>query len=99
MSTAESGAAQDETILVRYWASARAAAGTPEDRVPATGAISLAELRERVLGMHPEADRLADVLAICSALVGDAPVGSADPAEVVVRPGDRVEFLPPFAGG
>jgi hypothetical protein len=42
---------------------------------------------------------LAEVLAVCSALVGDLPVGSADPGEVIVRPGETVEFLPPFAGG
>jgi molybdopterin synthase sulfur carrier subunit len=32
-------------------------------------------------------------------LVGDRPVGTADPATVVLRPGDHVELLPPFAGG
>jgi sulfur-carrier protein len=32
-------------------------------------------------------------------LIGDLPVASEDPASVVVRPGQTVEFLPPFAGG
>jgi molybdopterin converting factor small subunit len=32
-------------------------------------------------------------------LVGDRPVGSQDPAQVNLRPGDVVELLPPFAGG
>ena len=27
------------------------------------------------------------------------PVGSRDPAEISMAPGDTVEFLPPFAGG
>jgi hypothetical protein len=39
------------------------------------------------------------VLASCSVLVGDRPVSTLDPALVVVRPGETVEFLPPFAGG
>jgi molybdopterin converting factor small subunit len=32
-------------------------------------------------------------------LVGDRPVGSTDPREVVLSAGDTVELLPPFAGG
>jgi sulfur-carrier protein len=32
-------------------------------------------------------------------LVGERPVGGRDPSAVVVRPGETVELLPPFAGG
>jgi plastocyanin len=39
------------------------------------------------------------VLSTCSVLVGDRPAATHDPATVTVRPGDTVEFLPPFAGG
>jgi sulfur-carrier protein len=39
------------------------------------------------------------VLGVCAALVDDRPVGTADPATVLVHPGATVEFLPPFAGG
>jgi molybdopterin synthase sulfur carrier subunit len=50
------------------------------------------------VSLHPDT-RLAAVLAVCSVLVGDQPVGSRDPGSVEVRPGATVEFLPPFAGG
>jgi molybdopterin synthase sulfur carrier subunit len=42
---------------------------------------------------------MAGVLEVCSVLVGDRPVSTEDPADVVIRPGDEVQFLPPFAGG
>lgn len=87
-------------VRVRYWAAARAAAGVSEDVLPVPGELTLADVRERALACHAgTADRLASVLAVCSALVDDRPVGRAAAAEVVVRPGQTVEFLPPFAGG
>jgi molybdopterin converting factor small subunit len=86
------------TVTVHYWASARAAAGVASDAVPVAGSVSLAELRSRAVALHPGTN-LGSVLAVCSALVGDQPVGSQDPATVRVAPGDTVEFLPPFAGG
>ena len=91
---------QGETVVtVRYWAAARAASGVNEDRIATDGPLSLAEVRDRALALHPEADGLARVIAACSVLVGDTPVGRRDPAEVMVSPGASVEFLPPFAGG
>ena len=48
---------------------------------------------------HADRPRLAEVLSVCSVLVGERPVGTADPAAVPVRAGDTVELLPPFAGG
>ena len=98
----EAGApiAQGETVItVRYWAAARAAAGVGEDRIAADVPLSLAEVRDRALALHPGADGLARVIASCSVLVGDVPLGRRDPAEVSVQPGASVEFLPPFAGG
>ena len=91
-----------EVITVRYWASARAAAGTDHDEVAVTAPTSLAEVTARAVALHagtPAADRLPRVLDVCSVLVGDQPVGTRPHADVVVRPGDSVEFLPPFAGG
>jgi len=85
-------------VTVRYWAGARAAAGTAEDVLRVAGPITLAEVMGRVLELHP-GGRLRDVLAVCSALVEDRPAASEDPAEVLVRPGQTVQFLPPFAGG
>lgn len=87
-----------ETVTVRYWAGARAAAGTAEDVFEVDGEVSLAVLVERVLERHP-GDRMARTVAVCSVLLGDQPVRSQDPAGVVVRPGAVVELLPPFAGG
>jgi len=86
------------TIRVHYWASARAAAGVAGDDLAVDGPLTLTEVRARAVELHPDT-RLANVLAVCSTLVGDLPVGTADPGQVVVRPGDSVEFLPPFAGG
>jgi sulfur-carrier protein len=85
-------------IRVRYWAAAKAAAGVDSDELPVSGPITLAQLRERAVELHP-GTRLAQVLAACSTLVGDQPVGTADPTSVVIEPGSSVEFLPPFAGG
>ncbi|THV09264.1 MoaD/ThiS family protein [Nocardioides caeni] len=87
-----------QVIRVRYWAAARSAAGVADELVAVPGPVSLVELRARIADAHP-GSRLPDVLAVCSVLVGDRPVSSLDPETVVVRPGDEVEFLPPFAGG
>lgn len=89
---------ETQVIRVRYWAAARAAAGTAEDLLDADGPLTLAEVTARALARH-EGTRLADVLAVCSVLVGDRPAGSRERASVVVEPGSTVEFLPPFAGG
>ncbi|HTW17569.1 MAG TPA: MoaD/ThiS family protein [Nocardioides sp.] len=90
----------DETdlIRVRYWAAAKAAAGVAQDELPVTGPLTLAEVLDRVLTLHPDAG-LAKVVSVCSVLVDDRPVGSADPATLQVAPGSSVELLPPFAGG
>lgn len=85
-------------ISVRYWAGAKAAAGTPGDLIEVDGPITLAELTARAAALH-EGGRLADVLKVCSTLIGDRPVASEDPGQVEVGPGETVEFLPPFAGG
>ena len=89
----------DETaIVVRYWAGARAAAGTAEDVLEATGDLSLADVVAKVLERHP-GEQMARTVGVCSVLLGDQPVRTQDPDSVVVRPGDVVELLPPFAGG
>ena len=87
-----------ETIAVRYWAAARDAAGVAGEELVVRGPIALAEVRSRLVAAHPDS-RLSAVLAICSVLLGDRPVGTVDPGSVLVEPGATVEFLPPFAGG
>lgn len=87
------------SVTVRYWAAARAAAGVESDVLPVSGGVTLADVLVRVRDLHADQPRLDAVVAVCSVLVGDRPVGSADPARVSVLPGDTVELLPPFAGG
>jgi molybdopterin converting factor small subunit len=98
-------------VTVRYWASARAAAGVAEDELPVDGEVTLEDVVRRVLDLHPvdrfpdqvldlhPVDRFPDLIKICSVLVGERPAGTRSPEQVPVRPGDTVEFLPPFAGG
>jgi molybdopterin converting factor small subunit len=100
MSLVPSSAAPLETgaVIVRYWASARSAAGVEADELAVEGPVSLAEVTQQVLALH-RGSRLSEVIAVCSVLIGDRPAGTRDPAQVVVEPGSTVEFLPPFAGG
>ena len=86
-------------IRLRYWASARAAAGVQEDVLEVSGPLTLAEVRTRARARHASSTRFSAVLETCSVLVGDQPVASEDPTSVEVAPGQTVEFLPPFAGG
>jgi molybdopterin synthase sulfur carrier subunit len=87
------------TVTVRYWAAARAAAGVEQDEVAVDEGTTLADVLAGVGALHADRQRLAEVVAVCSVLVGERPVGSADPAQVPLRAGDVVELLPPFAGG
>ena len=89
---------EGETVTVRYWAGARAAAGTAEDTFAVDGGTTLDVLVKQVLERHP-GDQMARTVAVCSVLLGDQPVRTQDPTAVVVRPGAVVELLPPFAGG
>ncbi len=80
----------DETVLVRFWAGARAAAGADEERL--TGVATVGELVARLAASHPG---LGPVLPVCSVLIGGRAGSGDDP----VPPGAVVEILPPFAGG
>ncbi len=86
-------------VTVRLWAAARAAAGEALVAVEVPGPVSVAWLRSELVRRHPRGGQLDRVLGVCSVLVGDRPLGTADPATVEVLPGGTVEFLPPFAGG
>ena len=98
LATAGSDGSETGVIRVHYWASARSAAGVSGDDLPVDGPITLADVRRRAVELHP-GTRLAEVLQICSTLVGDRPVSTEAPGEVLIAPGSSVEFLPPFAGG
>lgn len=81
---------------VRYWAAVRAAAGVASDAVaPGT----LADVLAAVRALHADSPRFADVLALCSVLVGEQPVGTRDQGLVDVPADAVVDLLPPFAGG
>lgn len=100
MSDTSGGSTFNETGAIRvcYWAAARSAAGCDGDDIPVTGAISLTDVLRQVAGLHPDT-RLMAVLATCSILLGDRPVATEDPDELMVPPGAELQFLPPFAGG
>ncbi|MFD4786051.1 MoaD/ThiS family protein [Streptomyces sp. NPDC058459] len=81
-------------VTVRYWAAAKAAAGTAGEPYDAeTLAEALASVRER----HP--GELTRVLTRCAFLVDGAPVGTRAHETVRLAEGGTVEVLPPFAGG
>ncbi|PVE06634.1 hydrolase [Streptomyces scopuliridis RB72] len=79
---------------IRYWAAAKAAAGTAEEPYAADNlADALAAARVR----HP--GELVRVLQRCSFIVDGDPVGTRGHETVRLAEGGTVEVLPPFAGG
>jgi molybdopterin synthase sulfur carrier subunit len=89
------------TVTMRYWAAAKAAAGVAEQRLTAdTLAAALAQAAETAHPAKTEgADRLRAVLARSSFLIDGDPVGLRAADSIVLREGDVIEVLPPFAGG
>lgn len=79
---------------LRYWAGARAAAGTPSDQVDAP-TLSLA--LSHAVALHGPG--LEKVLSVCSFVVDGDPVGSRSHEEVALAGTALVDVLPPFAGG
>ncbi|MBV9487551.1 MAG: MoaD/ThiS family protein [Frankiaceae bacterium] len=80
--------------LIRYWAAARDAAGVVEEPYDAA---TLADALDFARATHDTA--FTTVLARCSFLVDDAPVGGRDHSTVELSDGNTIEVLPPFAGG
>ena len=78
------------TVTVRYWAGARAAAGVDEETVEGVGTVG--DLTGRLLSERPA---LAAVLPVCTVLVE----GRASSPDAPLPAGSVVEVLPPFAGG
>ena len=89
------------TVTMRYWAAAKEAAGVAEQRLTAdTLAAALAQAAETARGARTAgAERLRAVLARSSFLIDGDPVGLRAADSVVLREGDVIEVLPPFAGG
>ncbi|MEU3713327.1 MoaD/ThiS family protein [Streptomyces catenulae] len=81
---------------MRYWAAAKAAAGTAEEPYAAETLAEALEAARTAHAAHPE---FARVLRRSSFLVDGDPVGTRDHAAVPLVQGGTVEVLPPFAGG
>lgn len=83
------------SVVLRYWAAAKAAAGVAEESYDVT---TLAELVALAGAAHADTG-LAKVLGVCSYLVDGDPVGTRPHDAVALPDGAVVEALPPFAGG
>lgn len=80
-------------VTVRYFAAARAAAGVESETIAVPAGATVAELVGGLAGRDPS---LATVLSRCSYLCDGIAV--KDDA-TVLRAGDTIDVLPPFAGG
>jgi molybdopterin synthase sulfur carrier subunit len=81
------------TITVRYFAAARAAAGSESEELAVRAGATVGELVDTLGGRSPE---LARVLSRCSYLCdGMAVRDQAQP----LHAGNTIDVLPPFAGG
>ena len=81
-------------VELRYFAAAAEAAGRPEGRLELPAGTTLAALREQLAGRGLEMSR---IIGISSCLVNalSTPTDSLTP----LKDGDRIDILPPFAGG
>jgi sulfur-carrier protein len=81
------------TITVRYFAAARAAAGSESEQLAVPAGATVGELVDTLGGRSQELSR---VLSRCSYLCdGMAVRDKAQP----LRAGNTIDVLPPFAGG
>lgn len=81
-------------VTVRYFAAARAAAGTSEEFVELVAGATLSDLLALAVDRHGA--ELGRVLGRCSYLLDEVAVRSRD---VPLADGSVVDVLPPFAGG
>ena len=86
-------AEQTTRVTVRYFAAARAAAGTETETLELAPGCSVADLVSQLAARSP---KLAEVLARCSFLCDGVAV--RDKSEVM-RTNQTLDVLPPFAGG
>ena len=80
-------------MTVRFFAGAQAAAGTAEEKLVLPAPATVRTLTRELSGRFG-AD-LTRVLAAASYLVDEL----AAPPDRALRDGDRIDVLPPFAGG
>lgn len=82
------------TVLVRYFASARAASGVEEEKVQLPLGASVSEVLEVLRERHPE--KLPRVLESAGFLLDGVAVRDRSRP---VPDGAELDVLPPFAGG
>jgi sulfur-carrier protein len=80
-------------VTVRFFAAARAAAGTETETIAVEPGTTVAELADKLGSSNPE---LATILRRCSYLCDEIAV--RDPG-MRLRSGHTIDVLPPFAGG
>jgi molybdopterin synthase sulfur carrier subunit len=85
------------TVVVRYFAAARAAAGVPEEKLTVPAPASVGDVLRAAVAGH--GDRLEQVLARCSYLLDEEAVHAANAETTLVSDGHALDVLPPFAGG
>ncbi len=97
-STAQSGSQVPARacVTVRYWAAARAAAAVSSEEIWGS---NVADVLAAAHDRHEKEPRFAQVLSVCSLLLGERPLGTSDLTQVEVADGDVLDVLPPFAGG
>jgi sulfur-carrier protein len=82
------------TVVVRYFAAARAAAGVEAEKIQVASAATVADLLDAVRAEHgPELTR---VLARCSYLLDEVAVRDQG---APIAGATSLDVLPPFAGG
>ena len=96
-SVAASAEAPAPLVRVRYWACGEG--GGRRGRGPGRGATVADAVDARSRARHGDEPGFDKVLSVCSFLVGEAPLGTRDPAEVACLDGDVLDVLPPYAGG
>ena len=82
-------------VTVRFFAAARAAAGAESETVTVRSGATVAELVDGLAGRNP---RLSSVLSRCSYLCDGVAVRDAATVRLL-RSGQTIDVLPPFAGG
>ena len=81
-------------MQVHFFAAARSAAGTAQLSSATLGAL-IEHLGQSLEGTTPSGLTLAQVMEQCSFLVN----GARSDAQAPLQDADRVDVLPPFAGG
>jgi molybdopterin synthase sulfur carrier subunit len=82
------------TVLVRYFASARAAAGVEEEKLKLPEGSTVADAARKVCELHP--GQLPRILDAASFLLNEVAVRDQSRA---LSDGAQLDVLPPFAGG